>query len=363
MRYLMAKRLLADVSVLVYQLHPFCAASAAAASPWPAAAAPSTKGAARKRGPNDTGSKKRVSDSSSSPPPPPAPSSSAGAEEPLVDPPGSNDTAVSPRRGPSSNSHTPAAFPSSSPPPPRPPVLVLRRMWTTADSTQSNSNTQSPPLLQQLAGRAVELVEAVASHPHAAPAPASPTATDVGGASPLVEAASAASHNRSPKTFTVEGAPVVCRRVEQLRRGALCSKFGAPSSLLLGEGGTGTAGGSSLGVDRVGRAVGSFVSLLAAMVAAEEHLGEQRQGEQQQQRLSIQRFPCSSPQSEAPGRVDGGKRPRQGGIGANPTATARVPGSLLRLAGVVVRAANRACLLDLSAMQVGGGGVNLREWR
>eukprot|EP00752_Nemacystus_decipiens_P012178 g10796.t1 len=345
-RYLMAKRLLADLSVLVYQLHPFCASSASAsastASPWPPPGTASTGRAARRHRPNAVGNSKRGA-ISSPPPPPSPPSRPAEAEQPLCVPPVVNDTALSPRRDSSARPRSPTPLPSvSSPPPPPPqPVLVLRRKAPTTGHPPSNS--RSPPLLQ-LAGRAVELVEAVASHLLAAPAPAA--ASGAGGARPPVSAASNGSRNHSSYASTGAGAPVVCRSVEELRCGSLCfSALGAPSFLLSNGARTGTAGGSSPGMEGVSRAVGSLVSLLAAIVGAEKDLGEQ-----QRRRLDILQVPCASPQSHVQDMKDGGRRPRNADIMATP-ATAHVSEGVLHLAGFLLRAANRVCLVDLTAMQ------------
>ena len=364
MRYLMAKRLLADLSVLVFQLHPFCAASASASasasssSPWAARAASPADGAARRHGPIAVGNKKRGAPSSSLSPPPPPPSSpprksAAGAQLPLVVPPGSNGTAVSPRTDPllPCSLRSPGASLSYSSPRPKP-VLVLRRKATTAGSPQSNS--QSPAPLLQLAGRAVELIEAVAFHTVASSAP--PAAAGADGAPPLVEATPAASRNHPTQASTVAGASEVCRRVEELRCGSLgSSAIGVPTFLLSRGGGARTAGGLSPGVGGVSRAVGSLISLLAAMVGAEEDLEKRR-------RPNIRQIPCASPQSQVPGRPGGGRRHGHGEIVAKP-ATVRLSEGLQRLAGVVLHAANRVCFVDLTAMQVRGVGLKVRGQR
>lgn len=372
-RYLLAKGLLADLSVLVYQLHPFCAAAAVAASassPWPAATSPSADGDARRDGPSN-----RNRSTLSSPPPPPwsspPPGSPSGAARPLSAPPGSSDTA-SPTASRSLSSHF--SQPPPQPrrrPPPLLPVLVLRRKAAVGGSSRLRSRSRlgprsPPPLLLQLAGCVAELVEAVASRPR--PPPYISTALGAaGGEAPRpVESALAGSlkYPAEEAPARARGASAAYRPVEQLRRGSLCGPAVGTPPLQLGAGGTGAAaaGESRPSVGGVSRAVGSLVSLLAAMLGAEKDLGKKRQQQQQEQqrRRPAQEIPRASPRSQVPDRVDDGGDKRRQGEAVAKLPAAFVSEGLLRLAGVVLGAANRACLLDLGGVQVGKlGGERL----
>lgn len=304
MQYLTAKRLLSDLSVLTYQLHAFCAE----------AAQPTTTGT-RPRGPAETGkltgSNHHDSDERRST----SPTGGGGL------PTSSSSTTAADKNSPRSRSQTPdssrrlAARPL--------PVLVLRRKTTIAGPKPTRPLSPPPsgrPLLQ-VAGRIAELVTAVMSHPLAHP-PGSATAT--------------------------------CRAVEDLRRGALAATPPAYSSPLAR--GPATGGAGSPPPSGAVRAVGSLVSLVAAMVGTEKErwqrqpsssgvavLGaEKKKDNESGQRRNNAASPIEASSHAATGSLETEKE----------GAAMPLSDGLLCLSSAVVQAANLACVLDLEAVQV-----------
>lgn len=356
MRYLMAKQLLFDLSVLVCQLHPFCITAAAASAPLPSSATSTTGGMTGNHQQHLGGN----SGGCSSPPSSPSPSRQNTRGGPLPPPSsGSTGNETSTRKGPS----------STSPPARRRPLLTIRRK---AVPTGSNRPTPSSPLAE-VAGRVAELVEAVLSHPGSPPSPL-PHSQTVGTAAAAVPHSDAAE-----ASATAIAAPVIHRPAEEPRGTTLAGTTAlgplppvqtpAPRSLSSRERVAGIGGGGaglSLPLSGAARAVGSLVSLLAAIVGADVDRSRQQQ---QQHR--------TSPHSEALGGVEGNKTRRNTArltatssssssssslVGSRettataPTTTKTAVTSLsdgiLRLASVVIRGANLAFLLDLDAMQV-----------
>ncbi|CAN0053014.1 unnamed protein product, partial [Ectocarpus sp. 8 AP-2014] len=306
-RFLATKRLLSDLSVLTYQLHAFCAA---------AAALPTT-GTRTRVGPAETGKStgKNHHDSNKR-----RSTSPAGGE--LLPPPLSSATAANKHSSPRSRSQSPD---SSRQLPARPlPVLVLRRKMTIAGSKPTRSLSPLPsrrPLLQ-VAGRVAELVTAVVSHPLVRP-PGPATAT--------------------------------CRAVEDLRRGALAAPPPAYSSPLAKGPATGGAGSPTAASGAV-RAVGSLVSLVAAMVGTEKErrqrqpsssgdavLGTEKKDDDEDSRQ--RRNDAASPiEASSPAATCSLETEKEG-------ASIPLSDGLLCLSSAVVQAANLACVLDLEAVQ------------
>ncbi|CAN0436343.1 unnamed protein product [Ectocarpus sp. 12 AP-2014] len=305
-RYLATKRLLSDLSVLTYQLHAFCAAAALPTTGTRTRVGPAETG--KSTGKNRHDSNKRRS------------TSPTGGE--LLPPPLSSTTAADKHSSPRSRSQSPD---SSRRLPARPlPVLVLRRKTTIAGSKPTRSLSPLPsrrPLLQ-VAGRVAELVTAVVSHPLVRPS--------------------------GPATAT-------CRAVEDLRRGALAAPPLAYSSPLARGPATGGAGSPTLASGAV-RAVGSLVSLVAAMVGTEK---ERRQHQPSSSGVAVLGAEKKDDDDDSRQRRDDAASPMEA---SSPAATgslktekegAAIPLSdgLLCLSSAAVQAANLACVLDLEAMQ------------
>ncbi|CAB1096330.1 unnamed protein product [Ectocarpus sp. CCAP 1310/34] len=305
-QYLATKRLLSDLSVLIYQLHAFCATAALPTTGTRTREGPAETGIPTGKNHHD-GNKRR----STSP---------TGGE--LLPPPLSLTTAADKHCSPRSRSQSPD---SSRRLPARPlPVLVLRRKTTIAGSKPTRSLSPLPsrhPLLQ-VAGRVAELVTAVVSHS-------------------LVRAA-------GPATAT-------CRAVEDLRRGALAAPPTAHSPPLARGPAAGGAGSPTPASGAV-RAVGSLVSLAAAMVGTEK---ERRQRQPPSSGVAVLGAEKKDDDDDSRQRRDDAASP----IEASSTAAtgsletekegAAIPLSdgLLCLSSAAVQAANLACVQDLEAVQ------------
>lgn len=360
MRYLMAKRLLFDLSVLVCQLHPFCSTAAEAVAAW----LPSPVTTSTANGVVTSYEQHLASNNGRrrfSPPPSSSPlrRTAGGGPSPLS---GSTGSEPSTRSGSCA-----IRYPTR-----RRPVLTLRRKTI---PTGCNLSGPSSPL-PELAGRIADLVEAVLLHPGPPSSPLPYSGT--GGAGPQSNAAEVSA------TATAT-APVISRRAEKLCRGTLAGTIAwgplppaqTPASRQLSSServaGTGGGGGGGISVALSGAAkvVGSLVSLLAAIVSAEDDRRRQHQEQEEEKETDQQQqqqYHAPS-QSQVLDRAEGGKRWRgktpltatalsPSLVGSRGTATAPMTtvttatDGLLRLAFVVVRAANLAFLLDLNAMQV-----------
>ncbi|CAM9839959.1 unnamed protein product [Ectocarpus sp. 6 AP-2014] len=307
-RYLAAKRLLSDLSVLTYQLHAFCAAAALPTTGTRTRVGPAETGKHTGKSHHDTDKRR----------------STSPTEGGLLPPPSSSMAATDKYSAPGSRSQSPD---SSRRLTARPlPFLVLRRKTTIAGSKPTRSLSPLPsgrPLLQ-VAGRVAELVTAVVSHPlvrPAGPATANPT----------------------------------CRAVEDLRRGALAAPPPAYSSPLARGPATGGAGSPTPASGAV-KAVGSLVSLLAAMVGTEK---ERRQRQPSSSGVVALGAEKKGDDDDSRQRPEDGASPIEA---SSPDATGSletedegvaIPLSdgLLCLSSAVVQAANLACVVDLEAVQ------------
>lgn len=414
MRYLVARRLLSDLSVLVCQLHPFCTAAADAAttkySP-KTTTPPATNETVEKPQPNALGvnmqgrlTSRNSSSASQSPP-------SHTVVRPGPGPPmmsTDTGTATAEKRH-SSISRSPGS-PSSVA---SPPLLVLRRKTTNADPNRSSkrrplpsppSSAQlppppPPPPLIQVAARIAELVEAIASHPILVGCAISTTATAAGAAD--AGASLPAQSSSIGEASSAAAAPAASRREKSLCRGGLVA-IPRPDSTLPPESGSLSlspwsrefAGDSRAWPPSSGMpgALGSLVSLLAAMVGAEVNYGSDQRPQGPLSNSGVEErtdgseaLRCDEPAAvkattsatvPRPSRATSSPAltgPLEATLGAKAvsaamaTATAaattttippaQTPPNLsdgvIRLASMVIRAANRACLLDLVAVQVG----------
>lgn len=299
MRYLATKRLLFDLSVLTYQLHAFCAAAALPATGTRTRVGPAETGKHTGKNHHDTDKRRSTRPTGGG----------------LLPPPSSSTTATDKHSSPRSRSQSPD---SSRRLPARPlPVLVLRRRTTIAGSKPTRSMSPLPsrrPLLQ-VAGRVAELVTAVVSHPLVRP-PGPATAT--------------------------------CRAVEDLRRGALAAPPSAYSSPLARGPATGGTGSPTPASGAV-RAVGSLVSLLAAMVGTEK---ERRQRQPSSSGVAV--LGAEKKDDDDAASATEASSPYATGSLETEKEGAAIPLSdgLLCLSSAVVQAANLACVVDLEAVQV-----------
>ncbi len=231
-------------------------------------------------------------------------------------------------------------------------LLVLRRRVPIVDASPPKSPPPPPPPppLLPIARHAAELIEAVVAHPRASPGPSPPSPTNAfagGRAPPPAPVVAAVAVSRGNVAIEAPAAATIsCPTPSAAAAAAAAATVGAasPSSARRAE--TGGASSPRLGAIR---ALAPLMSLLAGMVAAE-----------------LDESPQLRPTSRSPPAVDARKDPRPGqSLAATANAKAGLPETtaataaaaplsdgLLRLAYVVVRAANRACPVDLYAMQV-----------
>lgn len=203
------------------------------------------------------------------------------------------------------------------------PLLVLRRKAPIAGASLPISPPRSP--LLRLARRVAELIEAVVSHPRMSPESSRPSP----------ESSSVFAGGWAPPPAPVAPTVAVSHGDVVIEAPAAATpSYPAPLAVAAATGG---ASAPRLGAIR---ALGPLMSLLVGMLGAELDPSQQLR-----------------PRSRSSPTVDGGrKNPRQVQILAA-TATAAAAATplsdgLLRLAYVVVRAANRACAVDLHATQV-----------
>ena len=337
MRYLTAKGVLDGLAVLICQLRRVCAAPSSAPSPSPVAGERTGR---QHAGPVENQQQQQQQQRVTSSPCG-ATSISTGPADGPASPPCCGSCSRSPPLPPP---------PSSRPqPPPSRPLLVLRRRAPAAGAALTKSQ-QPPSLLLGLARRVAELIEAILLHPRAPPRVSRPAPATTGVRAPPPPT-SVGSAPEAPHGEIGEAAAAAATTPPPLgsaAAAAAAAAAGATSQCLTsGTKIAETKGGSSPRCFGAIRAIGSLISLLAVLTAAEKDQRQPRRRESPQSLVLDGRKGMGESESLAAPAVT-----TAGVSETTTTTTTPLSDGFLRLAYVVVRVANRACLFDLHTMQV-----------